>query len=93
MLAQQPPVQKQVVFSPKAQAQLAAPAGAHLNEQRTLLESILAQDPRPAYKQKEADGKDYAALILGVNVRFSVSATTVTVLGFEAQGRPRVRKV
>lgn len=81
--AQQPPVQKQVVFSPKAQAQLAAPAWAHLNEQRALLESILAQDPRPAYKQKDEDGKDYAALILGVNVRFSVSATTVTVLGFE----------
>ena len=82
--AQQPPVQKQVVFSPKAQEQLAEPTWGHLNEQRALLESILAQDPRPAYKQKEADGKDYAALILGVNVRFSVNTDTVTVLNFEA---------
>lgn len=79
-----PPPQKQVVFSPAAEQQLATdPTLAHVRAQRELLARILAQDPRPAYKLKEQDAKDYAALIMGVNVRFSVSADTVTVLRLE----------
>ena len=77
--ATQPPPQKQVVYSATAQVQLSEPRFAALSAQRALLNSILAQDPRPAYKLKEADSKDYAALIMGVNVHCSVSGDTITV--------------
>lgn len=82
--ALEPPKLKAVVYSKEAEAQLKSDQSlAQLLAQRELLERILAQDPRPAYKQKEADSKEYAALIMGVNVRFMVSADKVTVLNFD----------
>lgn len=43
---------------------------------KTLIEAVLAQDPRPAYQQ---DKRDYGLELAGYNVRFAVAADVVTV--------------
>lgn len=43
---------------------------------KALIESVLAQDPRPAYQQ---DKRDYGMSLAGLNVRFEVRDNTVFV--------------
>lgn len=53
------------------------PAPALLNAKtKALIESVLAQDPRPAYQQ---DKRDYGMSLAGLNVRFEVRDNTVFV--------------
>lgn len=49
---------------------------------KALIESVLAQDPRPAYQQ---DKRDYGMTLAGLNVRFEVHGGTVTVTALSAQ--------
>lgn len=80
--AQEPPALKQVQYSPEARDQLAIFNWSQ--SQVRALEQSLAQDPRPAYKGKAEDLKEYVAMILGVNVHFTVADNTVTVCRFTA---------
>jgi len=48
---------------------------------KALIESVLAQDPRPAYQQ---DKRDYGMTLAGLNVRFEVHGGTVTVTALSA---------
>ncbi|EKM31089.1 hypothetical protein VCHENC02_3237, partial [Vibrio harveyi] len=40
---------------------------------KTVLEQVLAQDPRPAYKKNKPDSKEYAVNLFDLNVKFTVS--------------------
>jgi tRNA-Thr(GGU) m(6)t(6)A37 methyltransferase TsaA len=64
----------EVVFSPRASAALAGQP-----KLAALIRSVLALDPRPAYRAGEQDG-DYGVRLAGVDVRFRVDATTATVV-------------
>lgn len=65
-----------VHFTPKAESQL---RGRHLARQRAVIEEVLAQDPRPAYKKGKPDPKEYAVHLFDYNVKFSVSDAQITV--------------
>ena len=41
-------------------------------ELRQLVSEVLAQDPRPAYKQGKPDDKEYGVRLFDVNVRFQI---------------------
>ncbi len=70
-----------VVFSPQAQTQLNRLAGHHYEQQ--VIEQVLAQDPRPAYKKNQLDNKEYAVNLFNLNVKFTVSDKLVTVTSIE----------
>lgn len=72
--ALEPPKLKQVAFTSEADALITK-----LKLDKTSLIDILAQDPRPAYKGTE-DDKPYFALLMGYNIKFTVSGEIVTVL-------------
>lgn len=72
--ASEPPALKDVVYSEQALAKLKA----HDVKQQVLTQ-ILAQDPRPAYKDED-DHKSYFALIMGFNVEFLVTGNTLQVV-------------
>lgn len=73
-----PPPLLQVVFSEEAQKQLEVYRDASPKLERLLVEA-LQLDPRPAYKQKEADNRDYWTLIGGYDVRWSTAGQNLTV--------------
>ena len=66
-----------VHFSEHAESQF---TGKHMPRQRAVIEEVLAQDPRPAYKKGKVDDKEYAVHLFDYNVRFTVSDAGVTVL-------------
>ncbi|MGF1687979.1 tRNA (N6-threonylcarbamoyladenosine(37)-N6)-methyltransferase TrmO [Photobacterium japonica] len=66
-----------VQFSEHAESQL---TGKHMARQRAVIEEVLAQDPRPAYKKGKVDNKEYAVHLFDYNVRFTISDAGVTVL-------------
>ena len=72
--ASAPPALKEVAFDNLALQKIAS-----FKLDQALLEQILAQDPRPAYKGNE-DDKPYFALLLGYNIKFKVTDHVVTVL-------------
>ncbi|NOH72969.1 tRNA (N6-threonylcarbamoyladenosine(37)-N6)-methyltransferase TrmO [Vibrio pectenicida] len=62
----------------------------HILEQRsdasivkTVIEQVLAQDPRPAYKKNKPDTKEYAVNLFDLNVKFIVKNDLVTVTAIE----------
>lgn len=57
----------------------------HSNHQhiQLVIEQVLAQDPRPAYKKRQADDKEFAVHLFDFNVRFKVVAGIVTVTDIE----------
>ncbi|WP_251978002.1 tRNA (N6-threonylcarbamoyladenosine(37)-N6)-methyltransferase TrmO [Salinicola avicenniae] len=72
--APEPPVQRSVVFTPAARAALAAhPDGQSLSR---LIEEVLAQDPRPAYRGETEDERGYGVFLRDVNVRFRASSVS-----------------
>ncbi|MGO2342563.1 tRNA (N6-threonylcarbamoyladenosine(37)-N6)-methyltransferase TrmO [Vibrio litoralis] len=61
-----------VVLSTSAQLSLKAHSnGQHI---QAVIEQVLAQDPRPAYKKNKADDKEYATHLFDLNVKFKVES-------------------
>ncbi|MFB9217516.1 tRNA (N6-threonylcarbamoyladenosine(37)-N6)-methyltransferase TrmO [Vibrio sinaloensis] len=50
---------------------------------KTVIEQVLAQDPRPAYKKNKPDDKEYAVNLFDLNVKFTVSDNLITVTTIE----------
>lgn len=51
---------------------------------KTVIEQVLAQDPRPAYKKNKPDNKEYAVNLFDLNVKFTVSDNLITVTAIES---------
>ena len=67
----------EVIFSDAALASLDTQAdGAH---KRQVIAEVLAQDPRPAYKKRQHDDKEYAVHLFDFNVTFRVTDKQVQV--------------
>lgn len=69
-----------VEFSEQAERQL---TGKQLARQRAVIEEVLAQDPRPAYKKGKQDEKEYAVHLFDYNVKFIVQNDRVTVTALD----------
>ncbi len=80
-IAHSEPKLKQVNFSVNATAQLQTIHDA--NKFQQLIEQVLAQDPRPAYKQLKADDKTYFISLYDFNISWSVSKESITVICIE----------
>lgn len=52
---------------------------------RKFIVEVLAQDPRPAYRQQEEAGKEYAVWLLDFNVRWRVTDAGFEVFALEAR--------
>ncbi len=50
---------------------------------RALIDEVLAQDPRPAYRANQQDEHEYGVWLENVNVRFRIAAILVTVTRIE----------
>ncbi|RJX71691.1 tRNA (N6-threonylcarbamoyladenosine(37)-N6)-methyltransferase TrmO [Vibrio sinensis] len=50
---------------------------------RQVIEQVLAQDPRPAYKKNKPDLKEYAVNLFNLNVKFTVNDNLVSVTVIE----------
>jgi hypothetical protein len=67
-----------VQWSAQALADIdALPASADM---RLLINEVLAQDPRPAYRAQHEDNHEYGVWLANINVRFSVSHQVVQVV-------------
>ncbi|MCG9649920.1 tRNA (N6-threonylcarbamoyladenosine(37)-N6)-methyltransferase TrmO [Vibrio brasiliensis] len=51
---------------------------------KTVIEQVLAQDPRPAYKKNKPDNKEYAVNLFDLNVKFTVTDNLITVTAIES---------
>ncbi|PSW12638.1 tRNA (N6-threonylcarbamoyladenosine(37)-N6)-methyltransferase TrmO [Photobacterium sanctipauli] len=69
-----------VAFDPQAESQF---HGSNIARQRAVIEEVLAQDPRPAYKKGKSDDKEYAVHLFDYNVKFKVSQEQVRVTALE----------
>lgn len=49
-----------------------------------VIEQVLAQDPRPAYKKNKPDSKEYAVNLFDLNVKFTVNDNLITVTAIES---------
>ncbi|GIU16864.1 MULTISPECIES: tRNA (N6-threonylcarbamoyladenosine(37)-N6)-methyltransferase TrmO [unclassified Shewanella] len=84
-IAQEAPVLVDVSFSKKAQQQVELyqqnPAYPHLAE---LIEGVLAQDPRPAYKKAKADPKLYQVALYDLDILWVITDTGIEVTELRA---------
>lgn len=53
------------------------------HHEQQVIEQVLAQDPRPAYKKNQLDNKEYAVNLFNLNVKFTVHDKLVTVTSIE----------
>ncbi|USD31885.1 MULTISPECIES: tRNA (N6-threonylcarbamoyladenosine(37)-N6)-methyltransferase TrmO [Vibrio] len=51
--------------------------------EKAIIEQVLAQDPRPAYKKNRQDSKEYAVNLFDLNVKFVASDHLITVTTIE----------
>ncbi len=82
--AQEPPMQRSVNLSQTAICDIK-----RLNidpRQIRIMHEVLAQDPRPAYKNKGPDLKDYAVHLFDFNLKFQVIDNQVLITKIEAFG-------
>ncbi|MGP3593529.1 tRNA (N6-threonylcarbamoyladenosine(37)-N6)-methyltransferase TrmO [Vagococcus sp. WN89Y] len=83
--AQQPPAAEvEVSFTPQVEAQFAGLENRYPHL-KAFLQEVLAQDPRPAYRKEEEQGKSYAVWLLDFNVRWRVTAAGFEVFALEAR--------
>ncbi|CAH0538889.1 tRNA (N6-threonylcarbamoyladenosine(37)-N6)-methyltransferase TrmO [Vibrio marisflavi] len=75
--AQEKPCELTVGFS--AQAKTTLEARKNGTHEQLVIEQVLAQDPRPAYKKGKPDSKEYAVYLFDLNVRFTVNENLITV--------------
>ncbi|MBD8515011.1 tRNA (N6-threonylcarbamoyladenosine(37)-N6)-methyltransferase TrmO [Photobacterium sp. CAU 1568] len=73
-----------VEFTPAALAQLDGEDAAY---QQAVIEEVLAQDPRPAYKKAKTDDKRYGVLLFDYNVLFRFEGHKVLVEQIVASGQ------
>ncbi|SCB91793.1 tRNA-Thr(GGU) m(6)t(6)A37 methyltransferase TsaA [Kosakonia oryzendophytica] len=73
-----------VFFTAEIEAQLAALATRY-PQLKAFLVDVLAQDPRPAYRKDEEQGKTYAVWLLDFNVRWRVTDAGFEVFALEAR--------
>jgi len=71
-----------VRFSAQAEQQLAQQQSRYPYLAR-FIRDVLAQDPRPAYRQGEAQSRDYAVWLLDFNVRWRVDETGTEVTAID----------
>ncbi|NAW91877.1 MULTISPECIES: tRNA (N6-threonylcarbamoyladenosine(37)-N6)-methyltransferase TrmO [unclassified Vibrio] len=50
---------------------------------KAVIEQVLAQDPRPAYKKHKIDYKEYAVNLFDLNVKFTIANNLVSVTAIE----------
>ncbi|MEZ9231803.1 tRNA (N6-threonylcarbamoyladenosine(37)-N6)-methyltransferase TrmO [Vibrio amylolyticus] len=79
--AEEEPDTIDVIFTDHALASLKQRDDADMK--KIVITQVLAQDPRPAYKKKKADTKEYAVNLFDFNVKFTVSGNLVTVTTIE----------
>lgn len=85
--AEEEPEKSKVVFSSQA---LSSPALASETKRSDtehmlrVIEQVLAQDPRPAYKKNKPDSKEYAVNLFDLNVKFTVNDNLITVTAIES---------
>lgn len=72
----------QVLFSAAAEQVLQQEARRYPHLRR-FISDVLVQDPRPAYRKKETDAREYAVHLLDFNVRWQVTGTQTEVLMIE----------
>ncbi|TOA28436.1 tRNA (N6-threonylcarbamoyladenosine(37)-N6)-methyltransferase TrmO [Vibrio parahaemolyticus] len=76
------PEKSNVTFSSQALAMLAKRSDTQYVQ--SVIEQVLAQDPRPAYKKNKPDTKEYAVNLFDLNVKFSVNSNLITVTAIES---------
>lgn len=81
---QAPQADTPVSFTPEVQQQLVKLESRYPNIARFICQ-VLAQDPRPAYRKGEDEGKTYAVLLLDFNVRWRVTGQGFEVFAVEAR--------
>ncbi len=85
--AEEEPEKSKVVFSSQALAsQALTMVKKHSDTEHILsvIEQVLAQDPRPAYKKSKPDSKEYAVNLFDLNVKFTVNGNLITVTAIES---------
>ncbi|ENK3145290.1 tRNA (N6-threonylcarbamoyladenosine(37)-N6)-methyltransferase TrmO [Vibrio alginolyticus] len=78
----QEPEKSQVTFS--AQALATIENRSDTDYVRSVIEQVLAQDPRPAYKKNKPDDKEYAVNLFDLNVKFTATSNLITVTAIES---------
>ncbi len=79
--AEEEPEKASVIFLPSAVNSLNQQANSE--QIRQVIEQVLAQDPRPAYKKNKPDNKEYAVNLFNLNVKFTVNDNLVSVTAIE----------
>ncbi len=79
--AETEPETSQVCFSAQALTMLQSRKDGLMQQQ--VIEQVLAQDPRPAYKKNKSDDKEYAVYLFDLNVKFRVNGNLITVTAIE----------
>ncbi|WP_194437125.1 tRNA (N6-threonylcarbamoyladenosine(37)-N6)-methyltransferase TrmO [Vibrio fluminensis] len=79
--AEEEPEKTPVCFLPTAVESLDKQANSQ--QIRQVIEQVLAQDPRPAYKKNKPDNKEYAVNLFNLNVKFTVNDNLVSVTAIE----------
>ena len=79
----------EVVFSPRAEAQLSVIKRDLAGETKSAIESVLHEDPRSAYLRQNWSNQFYTFLIAGLHVscRFDDNAHTVSVFRINVAGK------
>ncbi|PFG55560.1 tRNA-Thr(GGU) m(6)t(6)A37 methyltransferase TsaA [Vibrio sp. ES.051] len=80
--AAQEPEKSHVNFSPNALATIEKRSDTDYVQ--SVIEQVLAQDPRPAYKKGKPDNKEYAVSLFDLNVKFTVMGNLITVTAIES---------
>ena len=79
--ASEQPETLQVLFTPEVEAILAQDKN---TQARAIIEQVIAQDPRPAYKKGKTDDKEYAVHLLNWNVKFRIHEPQATITALES---------
>ncbi|NGZ66752.1 tRNA (N6-threonylcarbamoyladenosine(37)-N6)-methyltransferase TrmO [Vibrio aestuarianus subsp. cardii] len=79
--AEKEPDKINVIFSTPASVVLEKHSNYHMV--KAVIEQVLSQDPRPAYKKNKQDDKEYAVNLFDLNVKFTVTNNLVSVTAIE----------
>ena len=81
-MAQEEPELKTVEFTTKAEEKLSK--FENFEKLKTLIEQVLAQDPRPAYKQSKLDDKNYFISLYDLNIQWHAEQHSIVVSQIES---------
>lgn len=77
--AERPEPHGRVIFSEQAEAALKGYRGNQVTDLRRLVEGLLENDPRPAYRKGEAEGRIYGMRIEALNVEWQLRGEEIVV--------------